>query len=247
MNKLFSFLKSVLPPKISYRLRIFKALMVDGDLRRLKDLARDVGGKYLVAIDVGANAGLYAAILSRYFGRVICIEPNPTCVAYLRKVLPTNCLLVDVAVSDRSGAVDLVVPIFDGALETTWGTISKTNPIVADSARVERISVPVRRIDDIVKDLRSKLGGRIALLKIDVEGHEFEALQGAADLLRHERPIVIAEIEARHGAPVDKIFELLAAYNYTAETIGGRRLSPSAGLSAQGPEDGTVNFLFHPA
>jgi len=215
VKRVYRFMKSTLPPQLSHRMRVVKSLVVDRELANLRTLAKQVGGRHLVAIDVGANDGLYSFVLSRYFGNVIVIEPNPICVQYLRNVLPRNCLIVDVAVSNVQGVADLTIPRLDGVSAATRGTISTSNPISMNADSTCGISVATQTLDELIKDQRSKVFGRIALLKVDVEGHEFEVFQGATDLLKVEQPIIFSEIEERHGAPLKNIIAFLTDRGYT--------------------------------
>ncbi|MBV2359516.1 FkbM family methyltransferase [Thalassococcus sp. CAU 1522] len=57
-----------------------------------------------------------------------------------------------------------------------------------DGERHEKISVPVLTIDALVPDTR-----RVSVLHLDVEGHETEALRGAARLLATNKPLVLLE------------------------------------------------------
>ena len=54
------------------------------------------------------------------------------------------------------------------------------------------IKIPVRKIDTLAKDIQ----GRIGLIKMDIEGFEFEALKGAKNTLQQHQPVLI--ISAYH-------------------------------------------------
>lgn len=243
MGVVRDWLKRSLPPKLGYRLRVLKALMVDGELRTFAKVARAYGADDAVALDVGANVGIYAAILSRRFGQVICFEPNPVCREYLRKVLPANCLLLETALSDQEGVAELRVPIFNDRSETTLGTISAAN---AFDGPTQTFPVRIRPLDAVIREIEPQLIGRITLLKLDVEGHELSVLRGARSLLSGERPAVVAELEARHGTPVQEVLTLLEGLCYE------KRLFDVAGRAVPGRDDGkgryqSPNYIFAPA
>jgi FkbM family methyltransferase len=243
MRRVMTLLKSLLPPKLSYQLRVRKALIVDEDLKILEKLAKEVGSKQLVALDIGANAGIYAAVLSKYFGQVVCFEPNPECVAYLKQVLPKNCLLIEGAVSSESGIAHLTIPVLNKVLETTRGTISARNNFDVASD-IREISVKKHRLDDILGENKLRITGRIGLLKIDVEGHEYEVMQGAPDLLATHRPVIIAELEERHGTPVRDVLNYLVSNGYKPTQKQNR--VPKAQHTDVNPNFDDVNYIFYP-
>ena len=246
MPFLTNVLKLILPPRVSYRLRVAKALLIDRDLQALKVVAKAVGTLDTVAIDVGANAGIYAAILARYFGQVICIEPNPTCASYLKAVLPSRCVLVERAVSDEEGFAELTVPIFNKVLETTRGTISSTNVLEGSEAEVQRIKVGVTTLDHILASPPFKVKGRISFLKVDVEGHELQVLKGAKALLSKHKPVVMTELEGRHGTPVEEVIGYFYSHAYTASSLNSKDLSFTEFENIAGISEYDVNFLFRP-
>ncbi len=62
--------------------------------------------------------------------------------------------------------------------------------------------------------MRARKAGRGALLKIDVEGHEFEVLQGAREILDHDGPVVLFEaLSGEAGQAATKLLRL-AKYNH---------------------------------
>jgi hypothetical protein len=78
----------------------------------------------------------------------------------------------------------------------------------------EKISVPARRLDDIVQ--RENL--QPAVIKIDVEGAELKVLRGAADTLRRLRPLVVMEYLApdRHNTAHREAAALLRELGYAS-------------------------------
>jgi hypothetical protein len=65
----------------------------------------------------------------------------------------------------------------------------------------------------------------LALINIDAEGHEFAVLKGGEDLLSCHRPVLLIELEYRHGTPVAAIFDWLKARSYLPNAfIEGRHV-----------------------
>jgi hypothetical protein len=81
----------------------------------------------------------------------------------------------------------------------------------ADAAGGEAIEL--RRGDEVLKDVAHL--EPIALVKIDVEGHEIEALRGLETMLRAHQPIVLFESMGKHGPNgSDAILRLLSSFGY---------------------------------
>jgi FkbM family methyltransferase len=137
-------------------------------------------------IDVGANFGLYSAILARggEVDRVIAFEPDPRNVSQFHATLFLNRLhdmvtLHPVAVSDRAGTVSFLT-----FAESSTG--QSRVAVAGDSATVE---VPAVSLDGLLA-----LRGERLALKIDVERHEGRALAGMAGLLGGNRCLVQIEV-----------------------------------------------------
>lgn len=138
-------------------------------------------------VDVGANVGwfsLLAAALVGPHGRVHSIEANSRNCALLRRSLVRNgyesiVQIHPVAASDRFGTM-------------TVAPQAGSNAIVDDDARFARQFdaqlVHALRIDDLLAGL-----DRLDVVKIDIEGGEYRALQGFAELLGKFRPHVLTE------------------------------------------------------
>jgi FkbM family methyltransferase len=146
-------------------------------------------------IDVGASNGVFTTRFLQLVGLdgvVYAIEPHPANRELLESIAKRHPQVWPeyVAASDRSGTAHLVVPIQNGIAHTG---LSRLDP---DQTRhdVETFVVETRRLDDIVPQLNA-----ISFLKIDVEGHEIQVLQGATRILA-SRPMLLVEIEQRHSA-----------------------------------------------
>lgn len=193
------------------------------------------------AVDIGGNAGIWCLQMARYARAVECFEPNPVCIAKLERVLPGRARLHRVALSDHPGEAELR---FDPA-NTGVGTIEARNTL-SDNAgvkTVEAVKVPTATLDSFA--FRG-----VALIKIDVEGHEEAVLAGATETFARERPALICEIEERHNpGGLARIRTLFAALGYRAAALDGARLRPLEAIEAEGrvalaSAQGINNFLF---
>ena len=173
------------------------------------------------AVDVGGWLGPWTRELARRVPHVTCVEPQPDLAAYLRKVVPGNVTVVEAAVSDVRGRAQLSLP------EARHGA----NALASlggdhESAAVVH-QVEVIRIDD--------LGATdVGFLKIDVEGHERAAIDGAVELIRRDRPRLLLEAEQRHLAePLHSLFERVTSEGYEGWFLHRGTWSPLADFDVQ--------------
>jgi FkbM family methyltransferase len=128
-----------------------------------------------------------------------------------------NVVVHELAVSDREGVAEIRVPRND----IGYSTIERNNSFEgkADlSLGVECTSVSLQRLDNLEI-------GPVGFIKVDVEGHELEVLEGARQLLERDHPNLIIEIEERHrpGA-VAAACKMLGAMGYRAHHFSGDAL-----------------------
>ena len=148
------------------------------------------------ALDVGANLGEWTVPLARKAGaggRVLAVEPNPAIAEALGRTLRINNLrqaeVLDIALSDRAGTATLAL-----------SAASSGEARLAEPRTGERgIAVPTRRLDDLAAERGLD---RLDLVKIDVEGHERQVLEGGAQTLVRFRPALV--IESGHESADDR-------------------------------------------
>lgn len=163
-----------------------------------------------LAIDVGANYGMYVARLVGLSQRCVVFEPIPRLAAMLRRGFGPTVDVRETALSDHRGHAVLRVP----DLNTGYATMSSANALSAMRAvRVRELRVATSRLDD---EALSDVG----FIKIDVEGHEEAVLRGSVDLLRRDRPNLLVEVEDRHNpGAVLRIVDWMRALDYAALVI----------------------------
>jgi FkbM family methyltransferase len=181
-------------------------------LAPILDAALQPGG---VFFDVGANVGLYTAWAASRVGsagEVHAFEPVPRTRGYLETTVELNRLaqvrIVPLAVGAEPGSVDLhLVPGASG-LSTT---VSTSGPRGSTTIRVSRTT-----LDAYVAQSRARPPD---LVKIDVEGAEFEVIQGARALLESSHPpaVVFESLEGHlrsSGTAARGIAEWLRGVGY---------------------------------
>ncbi len=196
-----------------------------------------------MALDVGANGGVYAWHMARSATGVIAFEPNPHHAAFLQRAFVDRVRVSQVALSDRDGTARLRIPVEE--MQDGRATIEAQNDL--GDAASQSVIVSCRRLDGIA------LPRPVGLIKIDVEGHELAVLTGASALLARDRPNLIVEAEERHrkGA-VEGVSRYLARFGYRGHFLQAGvltdmdQLGDDAGKGARAAERGICNFVFRP-
>ena len=162
------------------------------------------------AFDVGANVGLFTAVMSRAVGptgRVIAVEPVADTVGQLQKnLLRNHCINVDVvegAAAASAGEVPLILTD-DPALHSAGGALIRGHPII------EMATVKAHTLDELWIAVGQPV---VSLVKIDVEGGEQGVLLGAAQMIKRCQPALIIEVNDRKHVP--RVAELLLGYRTT--------------------------------
>ncbi len=172
-----------------------------------------------VVFDLGAQAGFYTLLASTLVGptgRVLAFEPLPRNLFYLKEHVRlnniSNVTIIDAAVSDRVG-----VAYFDQGCSRLMGHLAEGGEL-----RVETVM-----LDKLV------LEGRVPapdLMKIDIEGAEAMALEGAKLTLAERHPDIFL---STHGNTVHKTCcRFLGSLGYSLSTIDGGGLEQASEVVA---------------
>lgn len=172
-------------------------------------------------MDVGAHIGYYslwAATIVGPRGHVISIEPNPQTLPKLKgNIEASNARMVSVwpvACADKESTLQFYAAPGSNTGESSF---SKENASQEGAAPMA-YSVQARPLDAIVKEAKLE---RVDVIKIDVEGAEFEVLQGASKTLDTFRPVLIIELVPAQlkamGSSVDQVSQFLASHGYTQD------------------------------
>ena len=173
-----------------------------------------------VVYDIGANAGFYsllASVLVGAEGHVYSFEPLPENIRNIRKHLKINrvqnCTLNEVAVSSCDGEA-----LFDPSADRCTSHLSTTGSI---KVRTVTLNTLLAR-----KEIRPP-----DLMKIDIEGAEYDCLQGCDAIIQAFRPLIFL---ATHGQAIhDACLKLLTDWNYRVESMDARPVQSSDELIAQ--------------
>ena len=178
---------------------------------RLFDWAEEFVGPGNVVWDIGANVGLFAfsaASLSGTEGHIVAVEADNWLAELLVRsaaMLTNKCARVEVlavAVSDSVGVGKFNIAARGRStnyLDSSRGS-TQTGGI--------RNSLMVRTITLDWLLTRSPVP---SILKIDVEGAEYQVLKGAHQVLSQVRPLILCEVSSENANQVGK---LLRFYGY---------------------------------
>ena len=167
------------------------------------------------AVDVGAHRGAILSAMVRLSpnGRHLACEPIAAMAADLRR---------------RFASVE----VHQVAVGAATGTASFTHirnrpahsglqPRLYDlpEADVETVTVPVKRLDEIVPGER-----RVAFVKVDVEGGDLNVLRGGLQMIRRSQPVIVFEAGQKaaglYGIAGSDIYDFVSsAIEYSLSTM----------------------------
>ena len=196
------------PASLYYRYRIAdEALWGEHELSVLGDILRPGG----TAIDVGANQGVFAFAFAKVADRVEAFEPNPEYAEFGRRMLGRRARMHVVALSNRAGTAEFVVPVSrEGLVMHLGGSFKQATAQHTDAIRFD---VEVRTLDSYrFKDVR--------VVKIDTEGNELEVIEGGRETIVRDRPALIVELlTGAHADPVALTETICSTYGYVATLV----------------------------
>jgi FkbM family methyltransferase len=176
-------------------------------------------------LDVGANMGyfsLLAASLVGESGRVYSWEPSPSNVKMLLASQLANGFrnieIVQAAAGSRSGLLNYF-PNFSNGMVTEIGQVQPEQAFAAET-------VMALRIDDVLPR-----DAKIDFVKIDVEGFEYEALNGALETLRRCRPLIVSEfcpksLLSSSGISGEDFLRFVVQLGYDMQVVDEKKLVP---------------------
>lgn len=182
-----------------------------------------------IAVDVGANWGDHLFPMAKAVGpngHVIAFEPIP----YLYEKLCTKALdcgfqnitLHQYAASFESGVSSFAM--FDNH-KAYSGLKKRDTPFTDHEGGLVEIQVKKARIDSKMPWFR-----KISLMKLDIEGGEYDALRGAKRTMKKDRPVIIFENGREgpsqlYGYTKEDFYRLFEDKNYEVFVINGDRFT----------------------
>lgn len=168
---------------------------------RLKEVAKFV--------DVGANYGLHSMIFLSHKIPAVIVEPIPECVKRINLLCELNGyspIIHNIAASNAVGSSVIAWPSSETWLGTLGSRISSKN-------YSHECEVKIDTIDNL-----GLIDGPNQLMKIDVEGHELEVIEGAKHSIQKWHPTIIFE-SFRETVIRTDIYNSLKSLNYSIEEL----------------------------
>jgi FkbM family methyltransferase len=163
-------------------------------------------------VDLGANIGLSARFFSvRYPGaQIVALEPDPQSFVIARRNLRGlgHVSLRHLAVAPAEGTLQL-----HRVSGESWRTSSiRTSSILRDQTRSESFTAPAVTLDSLIEEL-----GRVDILKIDIEGGEYEVLASAR--LNERVGSIVGELHPVEGWSSARFYSLLPAFELLRDDV----------------------------
>lgn len=142
-------------------------------------------------------------------GTVHVFEPQPWAYNGIKKSVKknkiTNTKVYNVGMSDKKSKLQFCS---DGSGSSSICSERRPSKKVWD----EIYTIPVITLDSL------KINN-ISVMKIDVEGHELNALKGAIKTIQRSRPVIVIEIWRKRGKRLENIKKFMKDINYSIEHI----------------------------
>jgi FkbM family methyltransferase len=184
-------------------------------------LRRQHHGDGVVAVDCGANIGVHTVEWAKAmtgWGSVLAIEAQERIFyALAGNIAINNCFnayAIHAAVSSEPGTLNIpnpnyLVPSSFGSLELRQ---RPGNEFIGQSIDYDGKTVSVSKVALDALNL-----GRVDFIKLDIEGMEMEALEGARQTIERSRPIMLIEKIKTDSAELQRWLE---ARGYTIRPVG---------------------------
>ena len=153
------------------------------------------------AIDAGANKGQWSFKLAKGFAKVIAIEPNPWTAKRLRAQARDNICVVEGAVWDRTEYKTLILYPDDRICR------------IVDHDLLFSVGQGANGVKVCCFPLDALLLLDVDFIKLDVEGAEAEALEGALATIKAFHPVILIELHSTRAR--ERCEALLAGLGYT--------------------------------
>jgi FkbM family methyltransferase len=184
-------------------------------------LRRRQYGDGVTAIDCGANIGVHTIEWAKAmtgWGSVLAIEAQERIYyALAGNIAINNCfnaVAVHAAVSSQAGVMKMPSP--DYTIPSSFGSLE-----LRQRANTEFIGQPINYTENTVTVCTTAIDEynlpRVDFIKLDVEGMELEALEGADKTIKNSRPILLVE---KIKSNTEEINRWLSDRGYTLKEAG---------------------------
>lgn len=203
----------------------------------LLDLAR-VSSEFL---DIGANMGYYSLTAFKVNPdiKIHAFEPQPNIFSVLSKNVSLNYLNEKVALHNcglgsKKSVATMFIPLFTGS---GGGSLANLHQ---DEGTPREVEVEVKVLDEYLGS-----DSNPDLIKIDVEGFEYEVVSGGIELITQSKPTIVIELLRKWMKPFGKhpqdVVNLLVSKGYQVYAISSVSLTQITRIDDETTE---TNFVF---
>jgi len=202
-------LNRAIPPSLKLPFQYYLYIVSTECEPELKFLER-ICDRREVAIDVGANSGLYSYKMSKLFSKVYAFEINPETLKVLESFRSNKIVITAKGLSSAAKTATLYMPVVNKIPLLGWASLYTDN--------CSGVNEHEEKVVELIK-LDSLNIRPVSLIKIDVEGHELDVVIGAEQTLMACQPIVIVEIKERNLAAIQRFFSRLNYIMYKLDDL----------------------------
>ena len=173
-------------------------------------------------LDIGAHYGYFsrlAAFLTGRGGKVICLEPTRDTFDLLkRNVAGSNIIPINKAASDS----EKILTFYEFSNQQSEYNSVNVEQFEEEQwfkdAPPKKVEVTATTIDNLIVEEK---GFNPAVIKIDVEGAEYEVMNGGKNYLLNSNPVIVMEYleEKRQNVVHRQAIELLRSWGYRTFSI----------------------------
>jgi FkbM family methyltransferase len=168
-------------------------------------------------LDIGGNIGLYSKTI-RYMlpdAQIYAFEPLPSCYAQLSARMSGDAKYQGFNCGLGEKNEELLIQLNSHAPSSSFLELGdKHKEAFPFTAETQQISVPVKRLDDLAKDLKL---GRNLMIKVDVQGFEDKVLRGGLETFAKAKLLILelSYLELYKGQPLfNDIYQELAKLGF---------------------------------
>ena len=150
----------------------------------------------MVALDIGANYGLYSTAIANNLGdngKLWCFEPTPNTANALRSTIEKNNLtqqvdIIEAGLSDHEGTATFYM-----SPNAELNSLTSDNEITSES-----LTIKLMTLDQCKHEHHWQ---KIDFIKLDAEGEEANILKQATETLKECSPLIMFEL--KHGSHIN--------------------------------------------
>jgi FkbM family methyltransferase len=159
------------------------------------------------SLDIGANVGTYAIELQKNSKTLYCFEPLTRNINFLKLLLNKNAKYFKFALGNNNENNFIKIPLNESD-ELEYALSSVKN----NFSNYIKKKIKIKKLDKLY--YKSFIINNLDFVKIDVEGFEFQVLQGMRKILKKTSPIFLIEIEERHNKNFMQVINFLSSRGY---------------------------------